>query len=103
LHAEGDRFESDRLHHFQLRRTYLKKVQFSLTTSGADLVRKCNQIDKFLLAGEEVRVSVEVKRGQGRVFDTTLTKLLEITGMLVNAKNVAPPSQKGKGWQTLIR
>lgn len=82
---------------------HLKKVSFSLTCGGADLQRKIDQIDKFLLAGEEVQVSVEVKRGQGRIFDTTLSKLNEITTKIVNAKRVMRPSQKGRGWQTLVR
>lgn len=82
---------------------YLKKVSFSLTVSGSDLQRKVNQIEKFLEKGEEVRVSVEVKRGQGRIFDATREKLNQITAMVTNARNIAPPHQKGRGWQTLIR
>lgn len=81
----------------------MKKVQFSLTTAGADLQRKVSQIDKFLEAGEEVRISVEVKRGQGRVFDTTLLKLNEVLSMVTMAKNHTAPSQKGKGWQAMAR
>lgn len=81
----------------------MKKVKFSLTVSGKDLERKVGQIEKFLDKGEEVHVSVEVKRGQGRIFDTTLDKLNTITSMVTNAKSIAPPYQKGRGWQTLIR
>jgi len=73
----------------------LKKVNFSLTVSGADLTRKVHQIEKFLDKGEEVRVSVEVKRGQVRVFDTTLVKLREVVAMVTNAKHISPPQQKG--------
>ena len=81
----------------------MKKVNFSLTVSGADLTRKVHQIEKFLDKGEEVRVSVEVKRGQVRVFDTTLVKLREVVAMVTNAKHISPPQQKGRGWQTLIK
>lgn len=81
----------------------MKKVQFSLTTGGADLERKVKQIDKFLSAGEEVLVSVQVKRGQGRIFDSCQAKLLSITQMLTNAQKVAPMSKKNNGWQTLVR
>lgn len=72
-------------------------------TANADLERKVKQIDAFLLKGEEVRVSVDVKRGQGRIFGAALDKLNLITGKLENAKVIAKPSQKGAGYQTVIR
>lgn len=48
-------------------------------------------------------MSIEVKRGQGRVFDTMEEKLRDLTTRLTNAKKVHQITHKGKGFQVLVR
>lgn len=63
--------------------------------------RKIKQANGFIADGHQVLVSVEVKRGQGRIFDTTRAKLVEILSKIEG--RAAPLTQRGRGWQTVVR
>lgn len=80
----------------------MKKVQFSFTIFGADLQRKLDQVDKFLSEGHQVLMTVEVGKGQGRLFELTGDRVVQLAGLLKNARKVSTPYRKGAGFGVLV-